>query len=149
MDETGRVPLDDLLTHRAWVARMRTSMARLTPQFSTNRMVREYVEKLYLPSAAAIRHRIAKAGEVAKELRRWDERLRRQWHELHWGNLIVSEEKAGWTFEVQIYLGEVPPDFIQLQVYADPVSTEEPVCEIMQQQTSIPGTLNGYLYKCS
>ena len=39
----------------AWVARMRESMARLTPQFSANRTVREYTEQHYLPAAAAYR----------------------------------------------------------------------------------------------
>lgn len=135
---------------RAWVARMRASMARLAPQFSTNRMVREYVEKLYLPAAAAFQHRTAEGSDVAKELRHWDEQLKRNWHEVHWGNLTVSEEKDGWTFEVQIYLGEVLPDSVQVQVYADPADVEEaPVCEIMQCHASIPGALNGYLYRCN
>ena len=133
----------------AWVARMRASMARLAPQFSTNRMVREYVEKIYLPSAAAFRHRTAQGGKVAKGVRRWDERLRQHWHEVHWGDLFVSEEKGGWTFEVQLYLGEVPPDSVQVQLYADPVDIEAPVCEIMQRHTSMPGALNGYLYRYS
>jgi starch phosphorylase len=35
----------------AWVARMRESMARLTPHFSANRTVREYTEEHYLPTA--------------------------------------------------------------------------------------------------
>jgi glycogen phosphorylase len=131
---------------RAWVARVRTSMARLAPQFSTNRMVREYVEKLYLPAAAAYRHRTAQREKVAKELRRWDEQLSRHWHKVHWGNLIVSEEKDGWVFEVQIYLGEISPDFVQIQVYADPVERDAPICEIMRRQTSIPGSVNGYVY---
>ena len=39
----------------AWVARMRESMARLTPRFSANRTVREYIERHYLPAAAAYR----------------------------------------------------------------------------------------------
>ena len=39
----------------AWVARMRESMARLTPHFSTNRAVREYTEQHYLPAASAYR----------------------------------------------------------------------------------------------
>ena len=130
----------------AWVARVRTSMARLAPQFSTNRMVREYVEKLYLPAAAAYRHRTAQREEVAKELRRWDEQLRRHWHKMHWGNLIVSEEKGGWIFEVQIYLGEISPDFVQVQVYADPVEKDASICEIIRCQTSIPGSMNGYVY---
>jgi starch phosphorylase len=38
---------------RGWVARMRESMARLTPAFSTNRAVRQYTEEHYLSAAAA------------------------------------------------------------------------------------------------
>ena len=122
-------------------------MAQLAPRYSTSRMVSEYVEKLYLPAAAAFQHRTAQGGEVAKELHRWDQRLRQHWYEVHWGNLMVCEEKGGWTFEVQIYLGELSPDLVQLQVYADPLDEEAPVCEIMQRLNSIPGTLNGYLYR--
>ena len=39
----------------AWVARMRDSMASLTPRFSANRAVGEYTEQHYLPAAAAYR----------------------------------------------------------------------------------------------
>ena len=48
----------------AWVTRMRESMARLTPRFSTNRTVREYTERHYLPAAAAYRARAADKGAV-------------------------------------------------------------------------------------
>jgi starch phosphorylase len=34
-----------------WIRRMKRSIARLTPRFSSARMVREYVERLYLPAA--------------------------------------------------------------------------------------------------
>ncbi len=37
----------------AWVARMRESMARLTPRFSAERTVREYAERYYLFAATA------------------------------------------------------------------------------------------------
>jgi starch phosphorylase len=36
---------------RAWIQRVRTSMARLIPRFSAERMVREYVTQLYVPRA--------------------------------------------------------------------------------------------------
>ncbi|MGE3954795.1 MAG: alpha-glucan family phosphorylase [Parachlamydiales bacterium] len=36
----------------AWLAKVRESMATLTPRFSTNRMVREYVENYYLTGIA-------------------------------------------------------------------------------------------------
>ena len=37
----------------AWVARMRESMAQLTPQFSADRTVREYAESYYILAATA------------------------------------------------------------------------------------------------
>ena len=36
---------------RRWIAKMKNSMKRLSPIFSTNRMVREYVERFYMPAA--------------------------------------------------------------------------------------------------
>ncbi len=48
----------------AWVARMRKSMATLTPQFSADRAVREYTEQHYLPAAKAYRERAANQGAL-------------------------------------------------------------------------------------
>ena len=134
---------------RSWVTRMRASMARLTPQFSSNRMVREYIEKMYLPAAVAYQQRSAQGGEVARQLCQWDESIRHHWHEVHWGNLVVHQQDDGWVFEVQVYLGEVSPELVQAQLYADPADMEIPVCEIMLRHTTIPGSVNGYLYRCS
>ena len=55
----------------AWVARMRESMARLTPRFSTNRAVREYTEQHYLPAATAYRERAADKGAIGAQLVDW------------------------------------------------------------------------------
>ena len=44
---TNRTP-DDIPT--AWLARVKESLRTLTPQFSTRRMVKEYVERLYVPA---------------------------------------------------------------------------------------------------
>src|SRR5207245_10826130 len=44
---------------QAWIAKMRASMARLTPRFSTNRVVREYTDTYYVPAAASYRARAA------------------------------------------------------------------------------------------
>ncbi len=37
-----------------WLARMRESIRTVTPRFSTRRMVKEYVERLYLPAMRAV-----------------------------------------------------------------------------------------------
>jgi len=41
--ESGGLPL-------AWIERMKESLRTVTPQFSTRRMVKEYVKRLYLPA---------------------------------------------------------------------------------------------------
>ena len=42
----------DGLPHK-WIARAKNAIATVTPQFSTRRMVKEYVERLYLPALRA------------------------------------------------------------------------------------------------
>ena len=50
----------------SWLARIRASMSRLTPQFSANRAVRQYTEQHYLPGAASYARRAADGGKVGK-----------------------------------------------------------------------------------
>jgi starch phosphorylase len=113
---------------REWVERIRASMATLAPYFSTNRMVREYVEQFYLPAAAAFNKRKAQRGQLARELRQWEVTQKHVWHETHLGQLVVRKQPGGWVFEVQVYLGAVSPEAVQVQVYADANSTAAPAC---------------------
>ena len=53
---------------RAWVSKMRESMARLAPQFSANRTVREYTESHYLPTATEYQRRMTMAVEPGPTL---------------------------------------------------------------------------------
>ena len=54
-----------------WVARMRKSMASLTPRFSADRAVREYTEQHYLPGAATYLERAANKGAAGKQMADW------------------------------------------------------------------------------
>ena len=51
-------------------------MARLTPHFSSNRAVREYTEKFYLPAAEGYRKRAENNGALAKQIVDWRASLR-------------------------------------------------------------------------
>jgi starch phosphorylase len=42
---------------REWVQHMRASMAQLGPQFSSNRMLHDYLEQYYQPAIQAFRRR--------------------------------------------------------------------------------------------
>ena len=78
----------------AWVARMRESMARLTPRFSANRAVRDYTEQYYIPAAVAYRLRSANNGAIGRQHGRLATKFRKEMAETairrgeggdHWG----------------------------------------------------------------
>ncbi len=103
-----------------WTHRMRLSMAELTPQFSTNRMVREYVEKLYLPAALAYRERSADGARRSVALCRWRKLLEAHWQQLSFGSLEFGEQDGHYTFKLPVYYEGFDPEDIQVQLYAEP-----------------------------
>jgi starch phosphorylase len=130
----------------SWVARMRESMARLTPQFSSNRSLREYTEDYYLPSAARYRRRAAQGALFGQGLVQWQRELARHWHNLHFGNLDVETAGGEHVFRVQVYLDELDPQAVQVELYAD-ASGQAPVLrQPMTREAPLPGTVNGYIY---
>ena len=77
----------------AWVARMRESMARLTPRFSTNRAVREYTEQHYLPAASAYRERAADKGAIGVQIVDWRHALEQKWAALRFGEVKRGDRR--------------------------------------------------------
>jgi len=130
----------------AWVTRMRASLMHLAPYFSTSRMMKEYVEKMYIPSSEAYNRRMGDNCNLARVLLNWKVTLEQHWHGIHWGNLEVHEETDGWSFDLQVYLGEIQPNCVQVQLFADPADTGTPVIHEMERRASIPGSVNGYHY---
>ena len=111
---------------RAWVARMRESMARLTPHFSTNRAVREYTEQHYLPAASAYRERAADKGADRRQLVDWRHALEQKWAALRFGEVKTETAGGQHAFEVQVYLDDLDPDAVRVELYADGVEGGAP-----------------------
>jgi hypothetical protein len=76
----------------AWVARMRESMAQLTPRFSADRTVREYTERHYLPAAAAYHERAADKGAIGQQVVNWQHTLEQKWAALRFGEVKVETD---------------------------------------------------------
>ncbi len=103
----------------AWVARMRESMARLTPRFSADRTVREYTEQRYLPSAIAYNGRVANQGAMGKQIVDWRHNLDQKWAALKFGNLKMETKGAQHIFEIQVCLHGLDPKAVRVELYAD------------------------------
>jgi starch phosphorylase len=110
----------------AWVKRMRESMASLTAQFSANRAVREYTEEHYLPAAAAYQARAADKGAAGLQMVNWRQTLEQNWAALRFGEVQIESDKEQHTFEVAVTLGNLDPNTIRVELYADGVNGGEP-----------------------
>lgn len=140
---------DDAGIPRAWIARVRGSMTRLTEQFSSDRMVREYVEHAYLPAAKAYMRRCSDGARGARELVSWLARIDEEWGGLRFGRVAVQQADQQWRFEVQVMLGGLSPDCVQVQVYADPAADSPRVCVPMQREGRMHGVVNGHIYRAA
>ena len=133
----------------AWVARMRESMARLTPLFSANRVVRQYTEQHYLPAAAAFLARRADQGAIARQMVDWRHALEERWPTLRFGDVKAETQGDHHLFEVQVYLGEILPDTVRVELYADATKDGQATRVEMQRGGPLAGAVNGYLYTAS
>jgi starch phosphorylase len=131
---------------RAWVQRMRASMAELTPRFSTNRMVREYVERLYLPAALAYRDRTAdRAGKTVLLCKR-RKTIEDHWPQLGFGNLVIQEEDGHLTFTVPVFMPGLKPDTVRVQLCAEPREGEETDIHPMIRGAAVSDSPPGYSF---
>ena len=130
----------------AWVARMRESMARLTPLFSANRSVREYTEQHYLPAAAAYRLRSAKKGARGRQMIAWRSSLEQKWAVLRFGEVKVETKGEQHVFDVHVYLDDLDPEAVRVELYADGVNGGIPVRQEMTRVRQLVGSTGGYVY---
>jgi starch phosphorylase len=129
-----------------WVSRMRTSMAELTPRFSSNRMLREYVEKLYMPAISAFRSRNSNKAAKSVSLCRQKELLKTNWAGIHFGNAEYKQEDGQYYYEVPLFFNGINPENITVQLYADPQYDEKPEIHTMTQGDQIHELEKGYFY---
>ncbi len=119
---------------RDWIARMKNCMRKLAPVFNTNRMVREYTEKFYLPADKRGRTLAANGLQRAVALSHIKDKLRQRWG----GIRIVGVHSSGnghyhvgddMTVEALVDLPDVDPNDITVQLYAGPITATGEVGE--------------------
>jgi starch phosphorylase len=131
----------------AWVARMRESMAQLTPLFSANRTVREYTEQRYIPASAAYRLRIADKCAIAKQMVDWQRGLEEKWPTLRFGELKVETRDGNYVFEVELILNDIDPEAVRVELYAE--GANDSARQEMQRDQTARGNALGEIYRAS
>ena len=129
---------------RAWVGRVRESLAQLTPHFSSNRSVREYTGQHYLAAAAAYRTRSADRCAVSNDIVERQRILVQQWGDLRFGGLRVETDGDRSRVEVDVYLPGIDPDLVRVELYADPIQdpgAARPEMTVLDARKNAPGWL--------
>lgn len=114
---------------RGWIARMKASMASITPVFNTHRMVAEYTQRFYLPAHAAYWRLSEDSFGAARSLAAWRQRVREAWPAVRIAAVSVDGPEVlavGDTLKVSahVQLGTLRPDEVLVQLLHGPVTAE-------------------------
>jgi len=112
---------------RGWITRMKTCIAKLAPEFNTNRQVKDYTEKLYMPALRRGEALGANSLTRAIELAHVKDRLRHKWGGIKIVGVHTSGNghfKVGESMHVEalIDIPEIDPKELTVQLYAGPIN---------------------------
>lgn len=119
---------------QGWIAKMKASMKRLSPVYSTGRMVREYAETYYIP-AARLEQKLAEDGfQRARGLVAWKKKMREGWDavkiesvEAETDHLTAGQQAS---LRAVVRLGAtLTPEDVRVQLYAGPVDADRNLTE--------------------
>ncbi|MEU7306247.1 glycosyltransferase family 1 protein [Streptomyces sp. NPDC007206] len=125
--ERGRAGLPD-----RWIQMVRQTLTLLGPKVLAGRMVREYVDRLYVPAAQA--HR-ALTPDTASDLAAWKARVRAAWSAVSVDHVETTAPTAtaelGSTvgLRVRVGLGELSPDDVEVQAVSGRVDAEDRITD--------------------
>ncbi|MFO7527306.1 MAG: alpha-glucan family phosphorylase [Marinobacter sp.] len=138
VDQDGR-PMD-------WIRMIRASMDQLTPHYSANRMVREYVEDFYRPMIALGKQR---DPDTAHGLVQETREINAHWSRLRFTSIEVEEQDQNQTFMVDVYLDGVPAEHIGVELIAEASEYGPRQVQAMERKQAMEGSARGWIYQCT
>ena len=130
-----------------WISHVRESMSRLTPQYSADRAVREYTEKYYLRAASMYQDRSQQDGAPAARIISWQRALAERWADVRMGAMRVETNDGQHDFQLQVHLGELSPDLVKIELYADALPGGPAERHVMNVEDEEASSAGSYLYR--
>jgi starch phosphorylase len=134
---------------RAWISKMRASLARLTPRFSANRVVRQYTDEYYVPAATRYRARAADSATLGRQLAAWTRDIAQHWPDARFET--YQAETRGNTHDIRanVDLGRLDPEAVRVELYADARNEAPPERHVMTRRGTVNGSRSRYEYEVS
>jgi starch phosphorylase len=116
---------------RRWVRRIKTAFRSLGPEVTAARMVRDYVEELYEPTARQADRLAADEFKPARELAAWKARVLAAWEgvEILSVETEVSVASLGTdrSVEAEVAMGSLSADDVEVQLVHGPVGQHDEI----------------------
>jgi starch phosphorylase len=119
---------------RGWIAKMKATMREHGAVFNTNRMVRDYAERFYMPAVEQYATLSADGLERALGLAEWKKDLRK-----HWGDLRIERVRANGATDLEVgqqlevtadvYLNQLRPTDVMVEIYWGPLDARDEVVQ--------------------
>ena len=105
---------------KGWVQMVKRSIMTLAPQFSTNRMVRDYAEKFYVPASLAYQNLASGDLSKAKGALGWRDRVREAWSNVRIVSVEDSSSRSNSlgsdiTIQVKVYLSGLSAEDVKVE----------------------------------
>ncbi len=132
---------------RKWIAKMKGSMRGLCPRFNTNRMVKEYCERFYLPAFRQSRIMQNKGRAELRDLADWTKKIQHKWQQVRIESISNNVREAiavddDFNVEVKVNLGELRPEDVLVQLLVGNLSAEGEIID-PRKYTMQPVNENG------
>jgi glycogen phosphorylase len=135
-----------------WVSSIRHTLSTLSPSLSADRMVREYVERLYIPAAHAEDKVSANGYQPARELSAWKARVRAAWPNVHVLHVesggVDAVPQVGDSLHVRatVDLGALSPDDVTVEVVSGRARDGDQLVDVTSTTLSaVEGAFEGTL----
>ncbi len=124
--ENEIVPLFYKRTHddipREWVQMMKNSLKYLPVYFNTHRMIKEYLNKFYLPAASSKLDCCENNFLKVKEFIQWKKKIRENWSAIKIYDVKCSCNQkvvVGQNVKIQasVFLGTLSPDDVSVEIF--------------------------------
>ncbi len=106
-----------------WIEYIKNTVAMVACNFTTNRMLTDYINQYYVPQSARTSSLLENGFQKAKEIAAWKKRLRREWKNVDvisvvkpdstYDNIALGKE---FTSEVVLSIGDLQPEDVGVEL---------------------------------
>lgn len=106
-----------------WIDYIKNTIAQVACNFTTNRMLTDYIHQYYLPQSARVTELVADDYKMARTIATWKKHMRREWQNVS----VISMKKPDSSYnelsigkefssEIVLNIGDLKPEYVGVEL---------------------------------